>query len=207
MQKNNCTVWTQVHRGHKGVIQMEITKEQVIDFLKANDEVIKEVVSKTHIENYLATDEGKKLLQPKLDKHFNKGLETWKENNLSKLVDEKVQEMYPEETAEMRKIKELEAKLQQKENEAIQKELILKAQTLASENGLPTTLASYFVGANEEVTVQNIEKFNEVFKSALDHAIVERTKGTTPKMPTTAPQSKSVKDMTFTEFAKSLENK
>ena len=185
---------------------MEITKEQVLEYLKANDEVIKEVVTKTHIENYLATDEGKKVLQPKLDKHFAKGLETWKENNLSKLVDEKIQEMYPQETPEMRKIKELEMKLQQKETEAIQKELMLKAQSLTSEHGLPTALASYFVGADEETTIQNIEKFNEIFKTSLDSAVVERTKGTTVKMVETPPKAKPVKDMSFAEFAKNYQN-
>ena len=67
---------------------MEITKEQVLSFLSENQEVITEVLTATHIENYLQNSEGQKLMQPKLDKYFNKGLETWKQNNLEKLIDE-----------------------------------------------------------------------------------------------------------------------
>lgn len=182
---------------------MELTKEQVLAYLKENQEVIAEVVNSTHIENYLNTENGKKLLQPKLDKYFNKGLESWKENNLSKLVDDRVAELYPQETPEMRKIKELEAKLNQKEQEAIQKELMLKAQSIASEKGIPSHLAHYFVGQDEETTIANIDKFTNEYKSALDSAVIERTKGSTPKtQPTPKAQEVDVKRMSFTDFAK-----
>ena len=66
--------------------------------------------------------EGQKLIQPKLDKYFNKGLETWKQNNLEKLIDEEIAKRYPEETPEMRRIKELEQKLAEKERESVRKE-------------------------------------------------------------------------------------
>ena len=111
---------------------MEITKEQVLSFLSENQEVITEVLTATHIENYLQNSEGQKLMQPKLDNYFNKGLETWKQNNLEKLIDEEIAKRYPEETPEMRKIKELEQKLAEKEREAVRKELTIKAQQLAS---------------------------------------------------------------------------
>ena len=104
---------------------MEITKEQVLSFLSENQDVITEVLTATHIENYLGNSEGQKLMQPKLDKYFNKGLETWKQNNLEKLIDEEIAKRYPEETPEMRKIKELEQKLAEKEREAVRKRLDL----------------------------------------------------------------------------------
>ena len=63
---------------------MEITKEQVLSFLSENKEVINEVLNTTHIENYLSKEEGQKFMQPKLDKYFNKGLETLKQNKLEK---------------------------------------------------------------------------------------------------------------------------
>ena len=160
----------------QGVNKMEITKEQVLSFLSENKEVINEVLTTTHIENYLSNQEGQKFIQPKLDKYFNKGLETWKQNNLEKLIDEEIGKRYPEETPEMRKIKELEQKLAEKEREAVRKELTIKAQQLASEKGLPTDLASYFIADNEDLTVENIEKFDLAYKSALDNAVIERTK-------------------------------
>lgn len=183
---------------------MEITKEQVLSFLSENQEVITEVLTATHIENYLSNSEGQKFMQPKLDKYFNKGLETWKQNNLEKLIDEEIAKRYPEETPEMRKIKELEQKLAEKEREAVRKELTIKAQQLASEKGLPADLATYFIADNEETTIENIEKFNSAFKSHLDNAVIERTKGSTPKMTASqSPKQKDVKQMSFEEFARS----
>ena len=187
---------------------MEITKEQVLSFLSENKEVINEVLTATHIENYLSNQEGQKFMQPKLDKYFNKGLETWKQNNLEKLIDEEIGKRYPEETPEMRKIKELEQKLAEKEREAVRKELTIKAQQLASEKGLPADLASYFIADNEDLTVENIEKFDLAYKSALDNAVIERTKGTTPKMTASqSPKQKDVKHMSFSEFAAYHQNK
>ena len=37
------------------------------------------------VESFLNTDEGKKMLQPKLDTNFAKGLDTWQKNNLDKI--------------------------------------------------------------------------------------------------------------------------
>lgn len=185
-------------------MKMEITKEQVLSFLSENQDVITEVLTATHIENYLQNSEGQKLMQPKLDKYFNKGLETWKQNNLEKLIDEEIAKRYPEETPEMRKIKELEQKLAEKEREAVRKELTIKAQQLASQKGLPADLATYFIAENEELTIENIEKFDSAYKTHLDNAVIERTKGTTPKMTASqSPKPKDVKQMTFEEFARS----
>ena len=162
------------------------------------------MLTATHFENYLGNSEGQKLMQPKLDKYFNKGLETWKQNNLEKLIDEEIAKRYPEETPEMRKIKELEQKFAEKEREAVRKELTIKAQQLASDKGLQTDLATYFIAENEELTIENIEKFDSAYKSHLDNAVIERTKGTTPKKTASqSPKPKDVKQMTFEEFARS----
>ena len=53
------------------------------------------LINDDRVTAYLDTDSGKKLMQPKLDSYFSKGLETWKTNNLDKLVNEKVKELYP----------------------------------------------------------------------------------------------------------------
>ena len=177
---------------------------QVLSFLSENQEVITEVLTATHIENYLQNSEGQKLMQPKLDKYFNKGLETWKQNNLEKLIDEEIAKRYPEETPEMREIRALKQQLEQKEREAVHRELTILAQRKASEIGVPTELASYFIADNEELTIKNVEKFDSAFKSHVDAAVIERTKGTTPKMTASqSPKPKDVKQMTFEEFARS----
>jgi hypothetical protein len=47
------------------------------------------------VASFLDTPEGKKLLQPRLDQHFTKGLETWKEKTLPSLLDEEIKKKFP----------------------------------------------------------------------------------------------------------------
>ena len=75
--------------------------EEVKQFLDANKEnedvkaYLEELsaVSADKVKGFLETDEGQKLIRPKLDQHFTKSLETWKANNLDELVDTKVKEL------------------------------------------------------------------------------------------------------------------
>ena len=57
-------------------------------------------IPKDQLESYLDSEEGKKLLQPRLDKYFTKGLETWKANNLKKEVEAEINKRFPPETEE-----------------------------------------------------------------------------------------------------------
>ena len=66
---------------------------------------------------YLDSQEGAKLLQPRLDSYFSKGLQTWKDNNLNKLIDEEVAKRNPGETPEQKEIRELKAQIENDRNE------------------------------------------------------------------------------------------
>ncbi|MCG3017519.1 DUF4355 domain-containing protein, partial [Escherichia coli] len=59
------------------------------------------------VKGFLETDEGKKLIQPKLDAHFTKSLETWKQNNLEKLVEDEVNKRNPQKTPEQIEVEKL----------------------------------------------------------------------------------------------------
>ena len=50
------------------------------------------LINDERVTAYLDTDNGKKLIQPKLDSHFSRSLETWKSNQLDMLVNEKIKE-------------------------------------------------------------------------------------------------------------------
>ncbi|WP_426578881.1 hypothetical protein P5490_019880 [Bacillus altitudinis] len=74
--------------------------EEIKQFLAENkdDEEVKmfvgelSAVSADKVKGFLETEEGKKVLQPRLDQHFTKGLETWKADDLEKIVEEEVSE-------------------------------------------------------------------------------------------------------------------
>lgn len=67
------------------------------------------------VKEFLETDEGKKFLQPILDGNFTKGLDTWKKNNLEKEVQKLYDEKHPPETEADKRLRELEKKLQERD--------------------------------------------------------------------------------------------
>lgn len=155
------------------------TLEEVKKFLeenKENEEVkafIGELsaVSADKVEGFLETDEGKRLIQPRLDSHFTKGLETWKANNLDALVDAKVKELYPEETEEQKRIRKLEKELEDQKTAAQREKLLNKAVSYASEKQLPADVVEFFIGEDEESTMKNLGAFEEKYNAALQKAI------------------------------------
>ena len=54
------------------------------------------------------TKEGQRFIQPDLDRYFTKGLESWKEKNLEKIVDEEISKRNPEQSDEQKRISALE---------------------------------------------------------------------------------------------------
>lgn len=121
------------------------------------------MITPDRVENFLNTDDGKKLLQPKLDKNFNKGLDSWKINNLQKLVDDKVNELYPKADPKDLELKKLQQQIDKMQKDTLHKELTNKAYKLATEKKIPNDLVDYFVGDDEEATVNNINKLADIF--------------------------------------------
>ena len=117
------------------------------------------------VKSFLDTDEGKKVLQPRLDSYFTKGLETWKNNNLQKLVDDEVSKRNPSETPEQKRIRELEEKYEKVEKERTREILKNKALSTLTEKKIPTFLVDYLIGNDEESTTGNLTKFEEVWNN------------------------------------------
>ncbi|MBQ7801331.1 MAG: DUF4355 domain-containing protein [Oscillospiraceae bacterium] len=128
------------------------------------------------VKAFLATDDGKKLMQPQLDSYFSKGLETWKTNNLQGLIDAKVKEMYPDADPKDTELAGLKAELERMKAEALRKDLTNKALTIATEKGLPVDLVQFFVGADEKSTIANMETLEKSYGVALGAAVEKKLK-------------------------------
>lgn len=118
------------------------------------------------LKQWVVTEEGKKFMQPLLDRHFTKGLETWKTNNLEKLVNEKYEQLYPSDP-QAKRIKELELELKQKEV----KDATIK---LLEENKIPVAFSDYFISDNPETTSQTIKNFVEMFNKSVNIEVDKR---------------------------------
>lgn len=161
----------------KQYIEKNKTSEEVKTYLQG-------LISVEGLQKFIAeNDDGKKWLDSERDRHLEKGLSTWKANNLQKEINKRITELYPEETDEKKQLRELNAKFEKMESEKQREILKNKALTLASEKKLPINKIIDLVVANdEEATVSNISRFEEIFGASVQTAVEERLKssGYTP---------------------------
>lgn len=128
------------------------------------------------VEGFLDTAEGKKVLQPRLDSNFTKGLNTWKEKNLDKVVEEEVKKRNPDKTPEQIKIEELTKKIEDAEKARNRESLVNKALKVADDKSLPKGIIDFFIGEDEDRTTSNLSKLEEDFNSAVQKAVDDRFK-------------------------------
>lgn len=153
--------------------------KQFIEANKDNDEVknyIGGFITSDRVSQFLEQEEGKKLLQPKLDSYFSKGLDTWKGNNLEKLLDEEIKKRFPEKDVKDIELEKVKAELENIKAQALRKELTNKALLVADEKKLPKDLVDYFIGNDEEITTKNLEKLESVFSKHVETLVQERLK-------------------------------
>lgn len=124
-------------------------------------------ITREFIEQLAQDEVFQKWLQSEKDRHFSKGLETWKENNLSSIVEEEIKKRYPEETEEQRQLRELKTQLEQLQRERQREAIRNQAYKQASEKGLPLELLDFFVADDEEKTSANLEVFEKVWNAAV----------------------------------------
>ena len=193
---------------------MELTFEQIQDALNNKEELSNKVklsfLTPENVNGFLETTEGKQLIQPKMDSYFSKGLDTWKNNNLQKLIDEEVSRRNPAETPEQKAIRELQQQMAQANAEKVKAEQIALGQAIASEKGLPTSLVPYFIGDNESDTRTKLNFLEMEYKSTLEKQVEARLKNsnTTPSVPINGGQAggePTAKDFTKMSYAERVD--
>ena len=167
-----------------------MTIEEVKNYMeenKSNEELksyLQGLVSVEGVQKFLSENvDGKKFLDSERDKHLSRGLDTWKFNNLQKEIDKRVLELYPEETPDKKELRELTVKIQNMESEKLKEVLKNKALTIVAEKKLPINkIIDLVIAEDEESTVSNISRFEEIFGASVQSAVEERlkTNGYTP---------------------------
>jgi hypothetical protein len=146
--------------------------EDVVKFVEGLKPVTSETV-KDYVEN---TDEGKKLLQSLTDAKVTKGIETFKTNNLPKILDDEIAKRYPPESEEGKKVRELEKRHNDLLSELKRKDLLTLALKKATEKRLPLTIVEKLLAEDEEGTEKNLNLFEEEFKKAIETQVNEKFK-------------------------------
>ena len=154
-------------------------EEAFADYLKGI------VISPEGVKGWLETQDGKRFIQPILDKYHNKGLDTWKANNLESIIEDEVSKRNPVETEDQRRIRKLEQKLQEAENLQKRTKMESYAAQLAAQKGIPTELVTHFIGDDEESTESNIETLGRVVGDLVQAQVKTRFRDTGRQVQTT----------------------
>jgi hypothetical protein len=128
-------------------------------------------VDATKAQAFLDTDEGKKVIQPRLDQHFTKGLETWKSNNLSSLIEEEVKKRNPQKSPAELEVEKLRKEIEDERKARNHESLVNKALKVADEKHLPKDVLNFFIGQDEETTTANLGKLEETFSKAVQAGV------------------------------------
>ena len=160
-----------------------MTLEELKQFLEDNKDD-KEVpnylkglfVTPEGVKEFLETSAGKKVLQPMLDSYFTKGLESWKEKTMPGLIEEEIKKKFPDETEEQKRLRKLEEELAKERQARTKSELINKATTLATQKGLPVEVVHYFVGQDEDETVNNLTALENIWQANIEKVVSEKFK-------------------------------
>lgn len=151
--------------------------ESIDEILKGTD-FAKSMLSIDNFKKLVATNkEYKAFLDSEKDKHYSKALETWKANNLEKIINEEIRKRNPARDEKDIALEELQRKIEAMEEEKQYEKLKNIALKKATEKKLPTEIVDYFIGKDEEVTLNNLNKLEDVFNKQLETVVQERLKG------------------------------
>lgn len=145
--------------------------KEVKDYLKGL-----KTVSVDDVKGFLDTEEGKRFIQPELDRYHSKGLESWKEKNLKDLIEQEVRKRNPEQSEEQKRISALEQELEKRDAEAKREKLRSNALGKAQELNLPTSLVDRFLGDSDEDTEQNLKALKETFDKYVQKGVESKFK-------------------------------
>ncbi|NMA23738.1 MAG: DUF4355 domain-containing protein [Spirochaetales bacterium] len=159
------------------------------------------------VKAFVAEDkEGKSWFDSERDKHSSKSLETWKNNNLESLLDEEIKKRFPEKSEHEIELEKIKKQLADMEAEKLRESLTNKAIKLANEKKLPLELVDFCVSKDEESTIANITKIEEIFSKHLQTEVENRLKSNSYTPPSgegkTGFTLEQIKNMSPEEYAK-----
>jgi hypothetical protein len=126
--------------------------------------------------NKLNETDFKSFMDSEKDKHLSKGIETFKTNNLEKLINEEIKKRFPDKDAKDIQVEALRSELEKMKKENIMKEIKNQAILLLDSKKLPKEVLDFIVSDDLEKTKANIESFGNVFNPYIQSAVEERIK-------------------------------
>lgn len=102
------------------------------------------------------------LCDKTVNTRLNKGIESWKEQNLNNLIEEEINKRYPQKTEAEIQFEQKQAELEKAMEKQRELELQIKYQSLMAENNLPMDILDFVAGKDVETTISNIGRFKSM---------------------------------------------
>jgi len=155
------------------------------------------------VESFLNSDDGKRLLQPRLDSNFSKGHKSWEDNNLEKIKEAFYEEKYakehpsanPETLKLQKQLQEVQDKLDSAEKGRSKEALTTKALKLLGDKNLTKfgELIECFANGDETLTANNIDVLGRLVTEYVSSEVSEKLKaGYTPPAGAGSPDPNSM---------------
>ncbi len=116
------------------------------------------------------------LCDKTVNTRLDKGIESWKEQNLNNLIETEINKRYPQKTEAEIKFEEQQKALEQAQAEKQQLELQIKYHDLMAENNLPMEIVDFVAGKDVESTIKNIERFKSITDKFVETRTLEEVK-------------------------------
>ncbi|AGK98110.1 DUF4355 domain-containing protein [Clostridium pasteurianum] len=147
-----------------------ITKggDELTNYIKGLTPTEPQAITLNGVTKFLAENEdGKKYLQSYADSKVTNGVQTaidnFKKDKLPGLIDEEYKKKYPEADPKDKTLADLQAKIAKIEADSLRKDLTNKALKTLTEKKLPSELADFVVGNDEDATSKNLETLTNLF--------------------------------------------
>lgn len=127
---------------------------------------------------FMETEEGKKILNPMFDKRVSTAIETWKNNNIEKVVNDELVKRGYVQTEEQKKMMDLQNEINsiKKEKEIAEKRAIALAELNA--NGLNASLVDFLPTDSEEGIRNGVTTFKSILDDLVAQEVKKKTAGT-----------------------------
>lgn len=142
--------------------------DELTNYVKGLTATEPQTITLDGVKKFLSENEdGKKHIQSITDSNVTKGIQTamdnFKKDKLPGLVDEEYKKKYPEADPKDKALADLQAKIAKMEADSLKKDLTNKALKTLTEKKLPSELADFIVGNDEDTTNKNLETLTNIF--------------------------------------------
>jgi len=115
------------------------------------------------VNTFLDTEDGKRFIQPKMDSYATKGIESFKTNNLDKIYSERFAKENPKSDPRDLALATLQKQFEDMKSSTAREKLTNSTLKQFNTLKLPTELAEFMIGSDEQSTATNIATLQQIF--------------------------------------------